>query len=98
MTTSTTTPKEILYEKKVVVKNHYISNIAEEFIAMQVGLEWVFYTVISILKELDVPKGDKDEEKELTVVNHRTCLFQIRKYNEAREELFELTASHNYDT
>ena len=75
MTTSTTTSKEILYEKKVVVKNYYISNIAE-FMAMQVGLEWVFYTVISILKELDVPKGDKDEEKELTVVNHRSCLFK----------------------
>jgi hypothetical protein len=39
MTTTTATSKEILYEKKVVVKNLYISNIAEGFIAMQVGLE-----------------------------------------------------------
>jgi hypothetical protein len=53
--------KDIPHEKKVVVKNLYISNIAEEFIAMQVDLE--IPLVISILKELDVYKGDKDEEK-----------------------------------
>jgi hypothetical protein len=60
MTTSATS-KDIPHEKKVVVKKLYISNIAEEFIAMQVDLE--IPLVISILKELDVYKGDKDEEK-----------------------------------
>jgi hypothetical protein len=61
LTTTSATSKDIPYEKKVVVKNLYISNIAEEFIAMQVDLE--IPLVISILKELDVYKGDKDEEK-----------------------------------
>ncbi|MDQ6863105.1 MAG: hypothetical protein M3044_04710 [Thermoproteota archaeon] len=61
LTTTSATSKDIPYEKKVVVKNLYISNIAEEFIAMQVDLE--IPLVISILKELDVYKGDKDEKK-----------------------------------
>jgi len=61
LTTTSTTSKDIPHEKKVVVKNLYISNIAEEFIAMQVDLE--IPLVIGILKELDVYKGDKDEEK-----------------------------------
>jgi hypothetical protein len=69
MTTTTTTSKEIPYEKKVVVKNLYMSNIAEEFIAMQVDLE--IPLVISILKELDVYKGQTDDENEVTLVNHR---------------------------
>ena len=69
MTTTTATSKEIPYEKKVVVKNLYMSNIAEEFIAMQVDLE--FPLVISILKELDVYKGQTDVENEVTLVNHR---------------------------
>jgi hypothetical protein len=69
MTTTTATSKEILYEKKVVVKNLYMSNIAEEFIAMQVDLE--IPLVISILKELDVYKGQTDVENEVTLVNHR---------------------------
>jgi hypothetical protein len=34
-TTTTAQTKDIPYEKKVVVKNLYMSNIAEEFIAMQ---------------------------------------------------------------
>ncbi len=67
--TTTTTSKEIPYEKKVVVKNLYMSNIAEEFIAMQVDLE--IPLVISILKELDVYKGQTDDENERTLVNHR---------------------------
>jgi hypothetical protein len=67
--TTTTTSKEIPYEKKVVVKNLYMSNIAEEFIAMQVDLE--IPLVISILKELDVYKGQTDDENEVTLVNHR---------------------------
>ena len=46
----------------------YNSNIAEEFIAMQVELE--IPLVISILMELEVYKGGKDEEKDLTLVNH----------------------------
>ena len=61
LTTTSDTSKDVPYEKKVVVKNLYISNIAEEFIAMQVDLE--IPLVISILKELDVYKGDKDEKK-----------------------------------
>jgi hypothetical protein len=69
MTTTTATSKEIPYEKKVVVKNLYMSNIAEEFIAMQVDLE--IPLVISILKELDVYKGQTDVENEVTLVNHR---------------------------
>jgi hypothetical protein len=59
MTTTTVTSKDIPYEKKVVVRNLYISNIAEEFIAMQVDLE--ISLVISILKELDVYKGGSDQ-------------------------------------
>jgi hypothetical protein len=39
-------------DKKRIVKNLYLSNIAEEFVAMQVDLE--IPVVISILKELDV--------------------------------------------
>ena len=69
MTTTTATSKEIPYEKKVVVKNLYMSNIAEEFIAMQVDLG--IPLVISILKELDVYKGQTDDENEVTLVNHR---------------------------
>jgi hypothetical protein len=69
MTTTTATSKEIPYEKKVVVKNLYMSNIAEEFIAMQVDLG--IPLVISILKELDVYKGQTDVENEVTLVNHR---------------------------
>jgi hypothetical protein len=69
MTTTTATSKEIPYEKKVVVKNLYMSNIAEEFIAMQVDME--IPLVISILKELDVYKGQTDVENEVTLVNHR---------------------------
>jgi hypothetical protein len=69
MTTTTATSKDIPYEKKVVVKNLYLSNIAEEFIAMQVDLETPI--VIGILKELDVYRGQTDDEKEVTLVNHR---------------------------
>ena len=60
-TTISATAKDVPYEKKVVVKNLYSSNIAEEFIAMQVDLE--IPLVISILKELDVYKGVKDKKK-----------------------------------
>jgi hypothetical protein len=55
LTTTSATSKDIPYEKKVVVKNLYISNIAEEFIAMRVDLE--IPLVISILKELDDTKA-----------------------------------------
>jgi len=64
-----TTSKDIPEEKKIVVKNLYVSNIAEEFIAIQVDLE--IPLVISILKELDVYRGQTDDEKEVTLVNHR---------------------------
>ena len=47
-------------EKKQIVKNLYLSNIAEEFVAMQVDLE--IPVVISILKELDVYRGQIDYE------------------------------------
>ena len=49
-------------EKKRIVKNLYLSNIAEEFIAMQVDLE--IPLVISILKELDVYRGQIDDGDE----------------------------------
>lgn len=68
---SYTTPsfQSISEERKQIVKNLYLSNIAEEFIAMQVDLE--IPLVINILKEWDVYRGKTDEEKELTLVNHR---------------------------
>ncbi len=47
--------KGVSEEKKQIVKNLYFSNIAEEFIAMQVDLE--IPLVIDILEELDVYKG-----------------------------------------
>ena len=53
--TTSTTAKDVPYEKKVVVKNLYNSNISEEFVAIQVDLE--IPVVICILKELDVYKG-----------------------------------------
>jgi hypothetical protein len=66
-----TTPsyRSISEERKQIVKNLYLSNIAEEFIAMQVDLD--IPLVISILKEWDVYRSKTDEEKELTLVNHR---------------------------
>jgi hypothetical protein len=64
-----TASKDIPKDKKIVVKNLYLSNIAEEFIAMQVDME--IPLVISILKELGVYRGQTDNEKEVTLVNHR---------------------------
>jgi hypothetical protein len=46
--------ESITQEKKDVIKNLYLSGIAEEFIAMQPDLE--IPTVIDVLKELDVYK------------------------------------------
>jgi len=54
---------------KMVVKNLYLSNIAEEFIAMQVDMD--IPLLISILKEWGVYRGQMDNEKEVTLVNHR---------------------------
>jgi hypothetical protein len=48
--------KMIPEHKKEIVKNLYLSGIAEEFIAMQLDLE--IPVVISILKELGVYKSD----------------------------------------
>jgi hypothetical protein len=48
-------PSDVSEDKKRIVKNLYLSNIAEEFVAMQVDLE--IPVVISILKELDVYRG-----------------------------------------
>ena len=44
-------------EKKDAVKNLYLSNIGEEFIAMQVDLE--IPVVITILKELGIYRSEK---------------------------------------
>ena len=51
-------PIDVSEDKKRIVKNLYLSNIAEEFVAMQVDLE--IPVVISILKELDVYRGKID--------------------------------------
>ncbi len=53
-------PSDVSEDKKRIVKNLYLSNIAEEFVAMQVDLE--IPVVISILKELDVYRGQIDYE------------------------------------
>ena len=45
-------------EKKNVVRNLYLSGIGEEFIAMQLDLE--IPIVISILKELDIYRSEKE--------------------------------------
>ena len=47
--------KGVSEEKKQIVKNLYLSNIGEEFIAMQVDLE--IPLVVGILKELDIYRG-----------------------------------------
>jgi hypothetical protein len=52
---TTGSTNEVSEDKKRIVKNLYLSNIAEEFVAMQVDLE--IPVVISILKELDVYRG-----------------------------------------
>lgn len=51
----------IAKEKKEVVMNLYLSGIGEEFIAMQLDLE--IPVVISILKELDVYRGEDSTEE-----------------------------------
>jgi len=66
---TTSAPKDVSEDKKHIVKNLYLSNIAEEFIAMQVDLE--IPMVIGILKEWDVYKGEKDDEQEMRLVNQR---------------------------
>jgi len=53
-------PSDVSEDKKRIVKNLYLSNIAEEFVAMQVDLE--IPVVINILKELDVYRGKIDYE------------------------------------
>lgn len=56
---ATSSPNDVSEDKKRIVKNLYLSNIAEEFVAMQVDLE--IPVVISILKELDVYRGKIDD-------------------------------------
>jgi hypothetical protein len=51
-------PSDVSEDKKRIVKNLYLSNIAEEFVAMQVDLE--IPVVINILKEFDVYRGKID--------------------------------------
>jgi hypothetical protein len=65
---TTYSPRDVSEEKKQIVKNLYLSNIAE-FIAMQVDLE--IPRVIGILKELDVYKAEDDDEQEMTLINRR---------------------------
>jgi hypothetical protein len=67
--TTSTPPEGVSEEKKRIVKNLYLSNIAEEFIAMQVDLD--IPVIIGILKEVDVYRGqiDDESEEELTLVN-----------------------------
>jgi hypothetical protein len=55
---ATDSPSDVSEDKKQIVKNLYLSNIAEEFVAMQVDLE--IPVVISNLKELDVYRGKID--------------------------------------
>ncbi|HXX98941.1 MAG TPA: hypothetical protein VEL11_17750 [Candidatus Bathyarchaeia archaeon] len=57
---TTGSTNDVSEDKKRIVKNLYLSNIAEEFVAMQVDLE--IPVVISILKELDVYRGQIDYE------------------------------------
>jgi hypothetical protein len=52
---TTGSTNDVSEDKKRIVKNLYLSNIAEEFVAMQVDLE--IPVVISMLKELDVYRG-----------------------------------------
>jgi len=66
---TTSSRKVVSEENKQIVKNLYLSNIAEEFIALQVDLD--IPLVITILKECGVYKGEKDDEQEMTLVNHR---------------------------
>ena len=47
--------ENISMEKKEVIRNLYLSGIAEEFIAMQLDIE--IPDVIKVLKELDVYKS-----------------------------------------
>ena len=54
-------PSDVSEDKKRIVKNLYLSNIAEEFVAMQVDLE--IPMVINILKELDVYRGKIDYDE-----------------------------------
>lgn len=61
--------KGVSEEKKQVIKNLYLSNIAEEFIAMQVDLE--IPLVISFLEKWGVYRGETADELEITLVNSR---------------------------
>jgi hypothetical protein len=49
----------ITQEKKDVIRNLYLSGIAEEFIAMQLDLE--IPIVIDVLKKLEVYKAHNEE-------------------------------------
>ena len=48
-------PNNVSEDRKRIVSSLYLSNIPEEFIAMQVDLE--IPLVIGVLKELDVYRG-----------------------------------------
>jgi hypothetical protein len=64
-------PSDVSEDKKRIVKNLYLSNIAEEFVAMQVDLE--IPVVISILKELDVYRGQIADE-DINTGNFGNCI------------------------
>ena len=53
--------KMVSQEKKDAIRNLYLSNIAEEFIAMQVDLE--IPLVINILKELCIYKSEQRDNR-----------------------------------
>jgi hypothetical protein len=55
--------------KKQIVKNLSLSNIGEEFVAMQA--DWEIPVVTSILKELDVYRGPNNDELKMTLVNRK---------------------------
>jgi hypothetical protein len=62
--------------KKNAVRNLYLSNIGEEFIAMQVDLE--IPVVISILKELGIYRSEK--KKKLDLMQTEILNILILKY------------------
>jgi len=66
---ATGSSNDVSEDKKQIVKNLYLSNIAEEFVAMQVDLE--IPMVIRILKELGVYRRRNNDEQEMTLVNQK---------------------------
>jgi hypothetical protein len=53
--------REVSSDRKQIVMNLYESGIGEEFIAMQLDIE--IPTVIKILREYNIYRGDLEEKK-----------------------------------